>query len=110
MTNDPIFFKGRISLLLIVLICFGLIAGCSSVQDTDYSDVDLQGTIIEMNAEETMILVEDQKQDQIWVDVSNLNDRVEQLHSPLEVNVWLNKPINEENPAIAKAERVDVIK
>lgn len=57
-----------------------------------------------------MILVEDQKHGQIWIDVSGLNDESERLHSPLEVNVWLKESVDEDTAAIGKAERVDVIK
>lgn len=110
MNHDTTFFKGRISLLLVAPLCFSLIAGCSSIQDIDYSEVDLQGNIIEVNAEEAMILVEDQTNGQIWVDVSGLNDGIERLHSPLEVNVWLDEPVDEDSPSIKKATRIDVIK
>ncbi|MDL5376681.1 hypothetical protein QR695_06635 [Exiguobacterium mexicanum] len=57
-----------------------------------------------------MMLVEDQKQGQIWVDVSGLNDELEQLHSPVEINVWLGGPVAEDHLTVRKAERIDVIK
>ncbi|MCC5893461.1 hypothetical protein [Exiguobacterium sp.] len=110
MNNDTTFFKGRTGLLLVAPLCFSLIAGCSSIQDIDYSEVDLQGKIIEVNAEEAMILIEDQTNGQVWVDVSGLNDGIERLHSPLEVNVWLDESTTEDTSTIEKAERIDVIK
>lgn len=110
MNHDQIFFKGRISLLLVAPLCFGLIAGCSSIQDKDYSEVDLQGTILEVNVEKRMMLVDNQSDGQVWVDMSDLNDEMEQLHSPLEVNVWLDESTTDNTSTIAKAERIDVIK
>ncbi|TCI56024.1 MULTISPECIES: hypothetical protein [unclassified Exiguobacterium] len=106
MDNDMPFFKGRITSLLVAFLCLSVVAGCS----TDYSEVDVQGKIVDVNTEETMILVEDQDRGQIWVDVSGLNDEIERLHSPLEVNVWLDESITEDTSTVGKAERIDVIK
>ena len=110
MNHYMIFFKERISLLLVAPLCFGLIAGCSSIQDKDYSEVDLQGKIVEVNVEKRMMLVDDQSDGQVWVDMSDLNDEMERLHSPLEVNVWLDESTTDNTSAIGKAERIDVIK
>lgn len=98
------FNMDKLIYLLFSSLCLSLVAGCS----TDYTEVDLQGNIVEVNAEESMILVEDQERGQIWVDVSDLKDEMERLHSPLEVNVWLDEPVTEDKPG--KAEQIDVIK
>lgn len=106
MNRDAVAYMNKGIFLLFASLCLSLVAGCSR----DYAEVDIQGNIVDVNAEETMILVEDQERGKIWVDVSGLNDEIERLHSPLEVNVWLDEPVDEDNPIIGKAERIDVIK
>lgn len=95
------------SILIVLLFVFSLSA-CSS--DTDYSTVERQGKIIEVDRERERILVNDSEHGQIWIDLSNISGDHARYHPPLEVNVWLDGPVQESDPAHGKAKKIQVIK
>ena len=96
------FFFTMTSLFLLTLL-FGCIG------DTDYGTVDRHGEIIDVDRAANRILVNDLEQGRIWVDLSAVDDPG-RFHSPLEVNVWLDGPVLESDPAQGKAKKVEVIK
>ena len=97
----------KLFLILTPLLTLTFLFGCA--WETDYSTVDFHGEIIDVDRSSNRILVNDLEQGRIWVDLSEIKDP-ERFHSPLEVNVWLDGPVLESDPAQGKAKKVQVIK
>ncbi|BAU29325.1 hypothetical protein DFP93_11641 [Aneurinibacillus soli] len=97
----------NIKFIAIIQLLFFLLLGCSL--NPDYSAVDRQGEIIEVDKGKERILVDDKKNGQIWVDISKLSDK-DKFHKPLEVIVWLDGDVIDGEPQVGIAKRVDVVK
>jgi len=97
----------RTKWVMIFHVLMTVIVGCSSTPD--YSSVDIQGEIIEVDEEQARILVDDKRNGQTWVKIFNL-DNMNELHKPLEVVVWLDGNVSDGNPPVGTANRVEVVK
>lgn len=99
--------KEKLFTLAIVQVCIYTLFGCSL--NPDYTSVDRHGDIIEVDKENDRILVDDKDDGQIWVDISNLQDK-DKFIKPLEVIVWLEGNVKEGKPQEGVAKRVDIVK
>ena len=97
----------RLFFTLTSLLILTFLFGC--LGDAEYGTVDRHGEIIDVDRSSNRILVNDLEQGRIWVDLSDIDDPG-RFHSPLEVNVWLDGPVLESDPAQGKAKKVEVIK
>ena len=91
--------------ITLLLICLALV-GCSN-KDEVKGAFDFKGNVIEINAKENSIFVEDKDKGLIWISLPE-NGNIKNYQEGLEVVVWVDGGIDTSSPASAKALNIEI--
>lgn len=94
--------KGLIIMLLIGLV----LVGCSNEEEIK-GEFDIKGNVVEIDAKENSILVEDKDKGLIWVALPK-NGNIGNYQEGQEVVVWVDGGIDTTPPASAKALNIEI--
>lgn len=92
--------------VLLMLIVFFILAGCSGKEEAVKGEIDLKGLITEIDQAGNRILMEDKNKGLIWISLPE-SGNIDDYATGQEIVVWVDGEIKESWPAKAKALNIE---
>ncbi|MEH7225909.1 DUF3221 domain-containing protein [Bacillus sp. JJ1566] len=91
--------------IILLLICLALV-GCNNKEEVKGA-FDIKGNVIEINAKENSLLVEEKDKGLTWVTLPE-SGNIKDFQEGMEVVVWVDGGVDTSFPAAAKALNIEI--